>query len=115
MRGKLGESKREKKERFVQAVRAPPPYDKFPPDKVFPVFPRKFSSGLMAGGNSQSSKVCAPFSSKRRSFKLDACMLFMVLIFDQQEYSVQITFRQKWNDDRLSYDQRLSLGDMRCE
>jgi len=32
-----------------------------------------------------------------------------------QEYSVQITFRQKWNDDRLSYDQRLSLGDMRCK
>ena len=32
-----------------------------------------------------------------------------------QEYSVQITFRQKWNDDRLSYDHRLSLGDMRSK
>jgi hypothetical protein len=32
-----------------------------------------------------------------------------------QEYSVQITFRQKWTDERLSYDQRLSHGDMRGE
>jgi len=40
---------------------------------------------------------------------------FSDLRFLFQEYSVQITFRQKWNDDRLSYDQRLSLGDMRCK
>ena len=32
-----------------------------------------------------------------------------------QEYSVQITFRQKWNDDRLSYDKRLGVGDMKRE
>ena len=30
-----------------------------------------------------------------------------------QEYSVQITFRQTWNDDRLSYENRLTHGDMR--
>ena len=30
-----------------------------------------------------------------------------------QEYSVQITFRQTWNDDRLSYAGRLNHGDMR--
>ena len=34
----------------------------------------------------------------------------MCFIF--QEYSVQITFRQKWNDDRLSYAKRLAVGDM---
>lgn len=33
----------------------------------------------------------------------------------KMEYSVQITFRQKWNDDRLSYDQRLAYGDMRSK
>ena len=32
-----------------------------------------------------------------------------------QEYSVQITFRQTWNDDRLKYRNRLSHGDMACE
>ena len=32
--------------------------------------------------------------------------------FKFQEYSVQITFRQKWNDDRLSYANRLAIGDM---
>lgn len=36
------------------------------------------------------------------------CFLFSIF----QEYSVQITFRQKWNDDRLSYAHRLSHGDM---
>ena len=35
------------------------------------------------------------------------------LIFSFQEYSVQITFRQQWNDDRLSYESRLTHGDMR--
>eukprot|EP00094_Tigriopus_californicus_P004292 TCALIF_04138-PA protein Name:"Similar to GluClalpha Glutamate-gated chloride channel (Drosophila melanogaster)" AED:0.22 eAED:0.34 QI:14/0/0/0.8/0.33/0.5/10/0/386 len=33
----------------------------------------------------------------------------------KMEYSVQITFRQKWNDERLSYDHRLSHGDMRSK
>ena len=28
---------------------------------------------------------------------------------------MQITFRQKWNDERLAYDHRLSLGDMRSK
>ena len=35
-------------------------------------------------------------------------IFFLIL----QEYSVQITFRQKWNDDRLSYANRLAIGDM---
>ena len=35
------------------------------------------------------------------------------ILFSFQEYSVQITFRQQWNDDRLSYESRLTHGDMR--
>jgi len=33
----------------------------------------------------------------------------------KMEYSVQITFRQTWNDDRLSYGGRLNHGDMRAK
>jgi len=33
----------------------------------------------------------------------------------KMEYSVQITFRQTWNDDRLSYENRLTHGDMRAK
>lgn len=33
----------------------------------------------------------------------------------KMEYSVQITFRQMWNDDRLSYESRLTHGDMRAK
>ncbi|XP_040565593.1 glutamate-gated chloride channel isoform X1 [Lepeophtheirus salmonis] len=33
----------------------------------------------------------------------------------KMEYSVQITFRQKWNDDRLQYANRLQHGDMRTK
>ena len=32
----------------------------------------------------------------------------------KMEYSVQITFRQKWSDDRLTYKHRLT-GDMQSE
>ena len=32
----------------------------------------------------------------------------------KMEYSVQITFRQKWSDDRLTYQHRL-VGDMESE
>ena len=38
--------------------------------------------------------------------------LYQNILFNLQEYSVQITFRQKWNDDRLSYANRLAIGDM---
>ena len=30
----------------------------------------------------------------------------------KMEYSVQITFRQKWSDDRLTYKHKLGHGDM---
>jgi len=33
----------------------------------------------------------------------------------KMEYSVQITFRQKWTDDRLGYEHRLSHGDMKSK
>ena len=33
----------------------------------------------------------------------------------KMEYSVQITFRQKWSDDRLTYKHKLGHGDMQSE
>jgi anionic glutamate receptor len=31
----------------------------------------------------------------------------------KMEYSVQITFRQKWSDDRLTYSHKLGKADMK--
>ena len=54
---------------------------------------------------------------------LDDATLIMVNLFIRSfakiddvkmEYSVQITFRQKWSDDRLTYQHRL-VGDMESE
>lgn len=33
----------------------------------------------------------------------------------KMEYSVQITFRQKWHDDRLVYVDKLGVGDMQSK
>ena len=67
----------------------------------------------------------AAFLSKKRNINntdsiLDDATLIMVNLFIRSfakiddvkmEYSVQITFRQKWSDDRLTYQHRL-VGDM---
>ena len=54
-------------------------------------------------------------------FFSDDATLIMVNLFIQSfakiydvkmEYSVQIPFRQKWSDDRLTYKQKLGHGDM---
>ena len=39
--------------------------------------------------------------------------IYLFILSILQEYSVQITFRQQWCDDRLSYAGRLNHGDMR--
>ena len=70
----------------------------------------------------------ATFLSKKRNINntdsiLDDATLIMVNLFIRSfakiddvkmEYSVQITFRQKWSDDRLTYQHRL-VGDMESE
>ena len=70
----------------------------------------------------------AAFLSKKRNINntdsiLDDATLIMVNLFIRSfakiddvkmEYSVQITFRQKWSDDRLTYQHRL-VGDMESE
>ena len=45
--------------------------------------------------------------------ELGECYLYLFILSILQEYSVQITFRQQWCDDRLSYAGRLNHGDMR--
>ena len=54
-------------------------------------------------------------------FYSDDATLIMVNLFIRSfakiddvkmEYSVQITFRQKWSDDRLIYKHKLGHGDM---
>ena len=73
-------------------------------------------------------KCIAAFLSKKRNINnidsiLDDATLIMVNLFIRSfakiddvkmEYSVQITFRQKWSDDRLTYQHRL-VGDMESE
>ena len=74
-------------------------------------------------------KCIAAFLSKKGNINnngdsiLDDATLIMVNLFIRSfakiddvkmEYSVQITFRQKWSDDRLTYQHRL-VGDMESE
>ena len=73
-------------------------------------------------------KCIAAFLSKKRNINntdsiLDDATLIMVNLFIRSfakiddvkmEYSVQITFRQKWSDDRLTYQHRL-VEDMESE
>ena len=71
-------------------------------------------------------KCIAAFYHKNinnRDSIVDDATLIMVNLFIRSfakiddvkmEYSVQITFRQKWSDDRLTYQHRL-VGDMESE
>ena len=69
-------------------------------------------------------QIYQKIQSSEFSFISDDATLIMVNLFIRSfakiddvkmEYSVQITFRQKWSDDRLTYKHKLGHGDMQSK